>query len=161
MIYNTHFKTPLTQDHYPYAPDEEDINTFPYPYKYTPDRIEKQTAEKTSNTYYGDNQDFLRFHINIPFKQDRPYYNLYSEVVKSSRGFNTTYKPDYTRKYSCFEALKPEEQLGDQIIFDNEYLTHPDLADIVPNLPPYTKHLSRLVNITPERMELFRKFLFF
>lgn len=122
---------------------------------FTPDRIKKQTPEKPDVEYVGDTYDFLRHHMNIPLKQNRLNYDLFVEVVKSTNGFKTTYKPDYTKKLLCFEARKPEDQLGDQIIFDNEYDTTPDQADIESNLPPYAQELKKLVNITEDRIKLF------
>lgn len=95
----------------------------------------------------------------IPFKQDRLNYDVYIEVLKNSQGYKTTYKPDYTRKYSAFEAIRPEDQLGDQLLFENEYDIRPDDADVQSELPTYADHFGKLVNFTPERLELFSKIL--
>jgi len=154
-IFNTHFKTPLTQDHYPFAPDEEDINLLNQYEVWTPERIKKQMPDKKDVDYVGDNADFLRNHLPVPLKQDRLNYDLYIEVMKNSNGYRTTYKPDYSRKYSAFEAINPEDQLGDKIAFENEYEERPDDADIQPDMPTYTNHFGNLLNMTPERIELF------
>jgi len=109
--------------------------------------------------YVGDNMDFLRNHLPMPFKQNRLDYDFYSEVMKNSNGHKTTYKPDYTRKYSTFEAIKPEDQVGDSIIVENEYELKPHQADIEKELPTYTPHFGNLLNITEERIELFSMYL--
>jgi hypothetical protein len=113
--------------------------------------------DKKDLDYVGDNVDMLRNHLPVPLKQDRLDYDTYSEVLKSSNGYRTTYKPDYTRKYSAFEAINPEDQLGDKIVFENEYGTRPDDADIQNELPTYTDHFKNMINMTPERIELFSK----
>lgn len=158
-LFNTHFKTPLIQDEYPYAPDENDINLLNTYEVWTPERIKKQMPDKKDVAYMGDNSDFLRNHMPIPFKQDRPNYDLFVEVCKIANGFSTVYKPDYSRKYSAFEAIKPEDQLGDKIIVHNEYTKRPDDADIQHELPTYSQHFGKLVNFTHERLEQFSKLL--
>ena len=150
----------MSQEHYPFAPDEEDINLLNTFEVWTPDRIKKQMPDKKDVDYMGDNSDFLRNHMFIPFKQNRLSYDLFVEVVKNTNGYRTTYKPDYSRKYSAFEAIRPEDQLGDQLLFENEYNLRPDDADVQSNMPTYASDFGKLVNHTPERLELFSKFLF-
>jgi hypothetical protein len=113
--------------------------------------------DKNDLDYAGDNSDFLRNAMSIPFKQNRLSYDTFVEVVKNTSGFKTTYKPDYSMKYNTFEAINPEDQVGDAIVVHNEYDNRPDDADVLPELPTYSKHFGKLVNFTPERYEKFSK----
>lgn len=117
--------------------------------------------DKKDLAYAGDNADFLRGSMPMPFKQDRLNYDFFIEVLKNTNGYKTTYKPDYSRKYSAFEAIRPEDQLGDQLLFENEYDLRPDDADVQSELPTYASHFGKLINFTPERLELFSKFCAF
>lgn len=107
--------------------------------------------------YIGDNYDFLRYHLNIPLKQNRLDYDPYLEVCKLSSGFLTNYKPDYTRKLDNWEIKKPEDEIGDGVVIENEYLNNPNKADMDKNFPPYMDHMQNSLNITDERLELFSK----
>lgn len=151
----------MPQDKYPFAPDEEDINRLNPFEVWTPDRIEKQLPDKKDVAYMGDNEDFLREIMPIPFKQDRLPYDFYAEVCKITNGFTTIYKPDNGRKYSAFEATRPEDQLGDQLLFENEYDSRPDDADIKADFPTYTKHFSKILNFSPEKQDRFSKLPFY
>jgi len=162
VITNPEIKIPLTFEHYPYAPDEFNINELNNFECWTPDRIKKTINENEDLDYVGDNEDFLREHLNIPLKPNRIDYDPYLEVCKISNGFSTTYKPDYTRKLDNWEAKTPEDEIADKVVFTNEYLEDPANADMELNLPPYIDQMKNVLNITNERLELFsKKFIFF
>lgn len=155
----------MTSDHYPYAPDEADINLMEKYESWTPDRIKKTINENEKLDYVGDNYDFLRNYTNVPLKQNRIDYDPYLEVAKISCGFRTTYKPDYTVKLDNWEARKPENEIAGQVVINNEYIDNPQTADDVNHsFPPYVEFMRNRLNITEENIELFSKkniFLFF
>ena len=156
MITNTEIKVPLTHDHYPYAPDELDIGNLNDYETWTPDRIKKTVNEDEKLDYVGDNYDYLRELIDVPLKQNRVDYDPYLEVAKISCGFRTTYKPDYTRKFDNWEAKRPEDEIADRVVINNEYLDDPKNADDVEfSFPPYIDQMKNQLNITDERLELF------
>lgn len=161
FVTNPEIKTPLTHEHYPYAPDEADINMLENYECYTPERIQKTVNENENLDYVGDNADFLRQHMNVPLRQNRIDYDPYLEVCKISCGFKTTYKPDYTRKFDNWEAKRPEDDIAGETVIENEYLDDPYGADNEASLPPYLDHMSNRLNITKERLELFSKIFLF
>ena len=142
-----------------YAPDEADIPMLNDYECWTPDRIKKTVNEKEELDYVGDNYDFLRHHMNVPLQQNRINYDTYLEVAKLSLGFRTTYKPDYTRKFDNWEAKRPEDDIAGSIVITNEYSDDPLNADIETSFPPYMDQMRNALNITPERSELFSKFI--
>lgn len=148
---------PLTHEHYPYAPDEADINTLNDYECFTPDRIRKTVNENEKLDYVGDNEDFLREHLDVPLKTNRIDYDPYLEVAKISCGFKTTYKPDYTRKFDNWEALRPEDEIAGNVVINNEYMSDPMNADVDKSLPPYMDQMQNMLNITDERLDLFSK----
>ena len=161
VITNPEIKVPLTHEHYPYAPDETDVAMLNDFEVWTPDRIKKTINENERMDYVGDNYDFLRNHLNVPLKQNRIDYDPFLEVCKLSCGFKTTYKPDYSRKFDNWESKRPEDEIADSVIIKNEYLDDPLHADDMENtLPPYMDQMKNVLNITPDRIELFSNYFF-
>lgn len=155
---NLSIKFPLPQEHYPYAPDEHDLNKLL--------QFETQTNRRFEMTQPEDDGETIFIpadaHMDYKFNNEKYFKPRYFQEFEMFKGFlmngdQTIYVPDNTVKRVAFEPKKIEHLIKNKFIEENDYAENPLTAQINADLPLYSKMFEKDVNITKERIDTLSK----
>jgi hypothetical protein len=155
---NLSIKFPLPQEHYPYAPDEHDLNKLQEFATESNRRFDMTQPEDDGETIFIPHDA----HMDYKFNNEKFFKPRYFQEFEMFKGFlmngdQTIYKPDTTVKRVAFEPKKIEHSINNKFIEENEFAKDPLTAQVNPDLPLYTKMFEHNVNVTKERIDVLSK----
>jgi hypothetical protein len=161
---NINVKYPVQQEHFPFAPDEEDMNKLQRFEGAKPKRFEKMQPEDDGEAIHLPEWSYRHWYYTNGSMAMDPYLEK-NEIFKNFylRGLQTIYKPESIHKKVAFEPRDLDEDIKGKIVEKNPYSDNPLTGDLDSELPLYAESYQSEVNVTKERVELLSKnyFLFF